>query len=94
MNNLQKLIRLRGLTIKAVADDTGLGYHSVQKNVKGIRDTYGVQEAIARSLNLDVNQAFGSGSDRYLKEHIKTAIKHRTEQHRVELSEQYLRNAA
>jgi hypothetical protein len=47
MNELQKLIKIRGMNIRQLAKELRLGYHSLQKTVKGKRNTKRVLEALA-----------------------------------------------
>lgn len=74
MNDLQKLFKLRGLSMQALAEAVGLGEHSVQKTVKGIRKPQHVRSAVAGYLGLEVDQAFGPGASLYLKRLIKEEI--------------------
>ena len=67
MNNLQKLIELRGLTAQDIATGTGYGYHSVQKNVKGVRCNLNIREAIAKFLHIDASRTWGRGSMLYMR---------------------------
>lgn len=67
MNHLQQLIDLRGLSAQDIATATGFGYHSVQKNVKGVRCNLRIRQAIADYLNIDCNKTFGRGSVLYLR---------------------------
>jgi len=90
MNNLQKLIRLKGKTYKDVAGSIGLGYHTVQKAIKGIRSIQKTRDAIADHLGLDMDRAWGPGSDKYLKDQIREAIKHCAAAERKRLEKRYL----
>jgi len=67
MNYLQQLIDLRGLTCQDIANATGYGYHSVQKNVKGVRCNLPIREAIAKHLHVDASRIWGRGSVLYLR---------------------------
>lgn len=67
MNYLQQLIELRSLTFYDIADATGYGYHSIQKNVKGVRCNLHIREAIAKFLHIDASKVWGRGSALYLR---------------------------
>jgi hypothetical protein len=67
MNYLQQLIEIRGLTAQDIATATGFGYHSVQKNVKGVRRNPQIRAAIAACLGLDPIKAWGRGAMIYLR---------------------------
>lgn len=86
MNDIQKLIKLRGLSVRGIAEDIGHGYHHVQKVVKGTRykhrdgsfGTYNnmaVQQAVAVRLNLTYEQAWGAKSHAFLQRLIRKEIK-------------------
>jgi hypothetical protein len=86
MNNLQKLIKLRGLTVQGISHDIGHGYHHVQKVVKKTRykrknGTFGtykntaVQQAVATRLGLTYEQAWGGTSRAFLQRLICKEIK-------------------
>ncbi|MDR3631747.1 MAG: hypothetical protein P4L42_15610 [Desulfocapsaceae bacterium] len=81
MNNLQKLIRLRGLTIKEIADRTGYGYHNVQKIIKrstrsnsGRFTNFAIETAVATLFGLTHEQCWGPQSDTILRNLIDRAI--------------------
>lgn len=74
MNKLQKLLKLRGISDKDLADHISPGYHMVQKNIKGTYSTRHVQEAIASYLRLTWGQAFGPASSNYLHQLILQEI--------------------
>ena len=90
MNNLQTYLKIKGISATDVAAGTGLGYHSVQKNIKGLRNNRVVREAIARHLDLPYTHIFGSASGRHIRKLIQHAIKEtasqraRAEQQRLE----------
>lgn len=80
MNDLQRLFKARGISIQVLADALDLDYHSVQKNVKGVRKNRNIQEPIAAHLGLNVEQCFGPRSARSLRLLIECEInKKRTE---------------
>ena len=101
MNNLQKLIKLRGLTISILAADIGHGYHHVQKVVKGTRykrrdgsfGTYSnmaVQKAVAARLGLNYDQAWGAKSHTFLQRLIRKEIKALAKKQESDLQRQFL----
>ena len=67
MNQLQRYIELRGISCQTIADATRFGYHSIQKNVKGVRCNIKIREAIAKFLDIDASRAWGRGSLLYLR---------------------------
>lgn len=75
MNDLQRLLKLRGMTMQRLADETGFGMHSVQKTVKGARPTPAIREAVAVFLELKVEQCFGPSSGKVLRRLIAKEIK-------------------
>lgn len=80
MNDLQRLFRVRSVSMQALADTLALDHHSVQKNVKGVRKNRPIQKAVAGHLGLTVEQCFGPRSARYLLPLIECEInKKRTE---------------
>ncbi len=103
MNNLQKLIKLRGLTVLGIAEDIGHGYHHVQKVVNGTRykrsdGSYGtysntaVQKAVAGRLGLSYDQAWGPKSRLALRRLIKKEIDKHARQQTRRLQQQFLNN--
>lgn len=105
MNNLQKLIKLRGLTVLALANDIGHGYHHVQKVVNGTRykrkggsfGTYNnmaVQQAVATRLGLSYEQAWGAKShtfmQRLIRKEIKALAKAEARKQEFDLQQQFL----
>ena len=101
MNDLQKLIRLRGLTTLGIAEEIGHGYHITQKVVKGVqrkrRDgsfyTYAnqeIQEAVAARLGLTHDQAWGAKSSFVLRRLIRQEIKKQAKQREQDLRQQWL----
>ena len=79
MNDLQKLLSLRAISAKQIADATGENYHSVQKTIKGQRSPAHIQAAIARYLRMEEPQLFGPGSARTLKPLIAQELEKLTE---------------
>lgn len=74
MNDLQKLIKLRGRTAFELADIIGFGYHATQKVVKGIRHTEQIQTVVAHFLGLTREQAFGPEASKNLRPLIEAEI--------------------
>lgn len=91
MNDLQKYLDLRGITAAQIAKETGLGYHSVQKNVRGVRKNAAVREAIAVYLGLEYSDLWGPSSPRVLSKLIRREIERRAEGERARLRSLYLR---
>ena len=75
MNNLQKLIKLRGLSASAIAERIGAGYHITQKTIKGVRHTYHIQASVARLLGLTYDEAWGDSADQVLRALIRREVK-------------------
>ncbi len=67
MNYLQQLIELRGMTVQDLATAIQLGYHCVQKTVKGHKRGVQTRAAIAGYLGLDPVKVWGRGSVLYLR---------------------------
>jgi hypothetical protein len=89
MNNLQKYIKLRGTTPKAIAEAVGLNYHSVQKTVKGQRHSWHVKAAVARHLGIDPLLLW-SDNAQDIKNLIAQEIERRAAEERVRLRARYL----
>ncbi|MBU1564258.1 MAG: hypothetical protein KJ630_01355 [Proteobacteria bacterium] len=101
MNNLQKLIRLRGLTITDIANRIGYGYHSTQKVIKGatypladgskvLRTNRKIEEAVARLLGLSRDEAWGSAAHTVLPRLIRSEIEKKADQRKQDLRRQWL----
>lgn len=101
MNNLQKLIRLRRLTIKEVADQIGHGYHNVQKIIKGstrtrpdgtevTRSNREIEERVAEMFGLSHDECWGRGADLVLKRLIKQEIAAKEKEAVSQIRQQYL----
>jgi hypothetical protein len=97
LNNLQKLIRLRGLTIKEVADQIGSGYHNVQKiikrstriNARPFTNTE-IETAVAGLFGLTHEQCWGQQSDMILRRLIKKEITAQANKAANQLRQQFL----
>lgn len=101
MNNLQKLIRLRGLTITDIAGSIGYGYHSTQKVIKGatyrladgskvLRTNREIEEAVAKVLGVTRDEAWGRESHTVLPRLIRLEIEKKADKHKHDLRKQYL----
>jgi len=101
MNNLQKLLSLRGLTIARISNEIGQGYHITQKVIKGTRykrkdGSFGiysslpVENGIAGLLGLSHSQVWGSKSNPVLRRLIKAEIARQVRQREREMRKQYL----
>lgn len=86
MNNLQKLIKLRGLTVLDISRKIGHGYHNTQKVIKGsqykrkdgsvvTRSSLPIENAVAAQLGLTHDQAWGAKSHTFLQRLILKEIK-------------------
>lgn len=104
MNNLQKLIWIRGFSIRDIAQQIGFGYHSTQKVIKGatytltdgskaLRSNREIEEAVARLLGLTREEAWGTSSHTVLPRLIKQEIKKQTGQREKDLQEKWLQNS-
>lgn len=92
MNNLQKLIRLRGLTVLEVAGLIGRGYHITQKVIKRTRRNQTIETAVAELLGLTHEQAWGPGSSMVLRRLISREIKEQARRQEESLRQQWLPN--
>ena len=101
MNELQKLIFLRGLTVREVAKQIGHGYHITQKVVKGTRRTLrnggtyiysnrAIETAVAELLGLTHDEAWGKKSSTRLRQLIRQEIKKQGRKREHELQQQFL----
>jgi hypothetical protein len=74
MNYLQRYIDVRGINCQDIATATGFGYHSIQKNVKGIRRNHNIRTAIAEYLGLDPEKTWSRGAVVYLRKMVAVAV--------------------
>ena len=74
-NYLQEYIELRGLSIQGLADAIGLGYHCVQKTVKGHKRGVNTRAAITEYLGLDNDKTWGRGAVVYLRHKVALEAK-------------------
>lgn len=91
MNDLQKYLDLRNITAAQIAKEIELGYHSVQKNIRGVRNNPPVREAIALYLGLGYDELWGNDSPRILRRLIRQEINRKAEKERARLRTRYLR---
>jgi len=75
MNDLQRLFKLRDITMQELADQIGFSMHPVQKTVKGVRTTKHIQLKIADFIGLTVDECFGPASRKPLRLLITQEIK-------------------
>ncbi len=90
MNSLQKLLKLRGISVQEIASKITPNYHMVQKNIKGTYRTKSVQQAIAMHLQLTWEQTFGPNSQHHLQKHILKVIEKQGQAKIVKLKTQLL----
>ena len=103
MNELQKLIKLRGMTIGEVAEQIGHGYHFTQKVIKRasrplkkggayIYSNRAIETAVAELLGLSHDEAWGTGSASVLRRLIKAEIKKQARANERKMEEEWLHN--
>jgi len=90
MNNLQHLLKLRGVTMQKLAEAIGMSMHPVQKNVKGSRQTPHIQQKIAEFVGLPVEKCFGPTSSRPLRTLIRREIRKKRGEYERELKRKVL----
>ncbi len=90
MNNLQKLLRIRGIGIPRMADEIGRGYHSVQKVIKGTRTWEHIRQDIADYLGLKYYQVWGETADNFILKLIEKEIERQAGEKRERLRYEYL----
>ena len=75
-NSLQKILQLRGLTCRDLADAIGENYGSVQRIMSGDRSSpIRIRRKIAAFLNLDADKIWdGVDAERYLARQIQINI--------------------
>jgi transcriptional regulator with XRE-family HTH domain len=59
MNDLYRLIKLRGTTLRQIARETGASYHPLQKTAKGVRRQPRMQKTLAAYFGVDAKLLFG-----------------------------------
>ncbi|MDD5044828.1 MAG: hypothetical protein PHG51_04705 [Candidatus Omnitrophica bacterium] len=76
MNLLKKYIKLKGITAVQISEATGLGYHCVDKTLKGLRKGHVPRTKIASYLDIPYEQVWGSRSSKYIFKLIEKEIQH------------------
>ena len=94
MNDLQRYMDLCGITCTDIAAGTRLGYHSVQKVVKGHRRAPKIRAAIAYYLGLDPDKLWGRGAAMYLRARIAVEAARQAEAKRLEILSKYIPDGA
>jgi hypothetical protein len=101
MNNLQKLLKLRGLPASVVAKQIGAGYHNTQKIIKKltirrvdgserVRSNRIIEEGVAKLLGLTHDEAWGPESDIILQRFIGQELSKLADKREQELRKQWL----
>ncbi len=90
MNDLQKLLKLRKIDVTELARQINCGYHSTQKNVRGVRKSPMVQLAIAAYFGLTREEAFGPTRSIHLQRLISEEIARHGGHHMAALQRRYL----
>lgn len=85
MNDLQRLFKARQISMRDLADQIDQDMHSVQKTVKGTRQTPHIQKAVAGFLGLAVDECFGSRSAFPLRQLVAIEIKKRRSEYENKL---------
>ncbi|MBT0664734.1 hypothetical protein KI809_10525 [Geobacter pelophilus] len=93
MNDIQRYLGLRNITCQQIANATGIGYHSIQKTVKGLRRCVRIRAAIAEYLDLDHTKLWGRGSVLYLRAQIAIEAGRQAEKKRQEIIKKYAPDA-
>lgn len=76
MNLLKKYLKLKGITAVQISEDTGLGYHCVDKTLKGLRRGRVPRGKIAEYLGIPYEHIWGALASRYLLKLIEKEIQH------------------
>ena len=90
MTKLQALVKLRGIPVTNIAREQHVGYHALQKTVKGSSITKPMLQAIALHLGLSAHALLGQNSDTIITHLIEKEIETHTEERRRELRRLYL----
>lgn len=90
MNYLKRYLALKGVDVKTIANETGYGYHAVQKTVLGHRSSRIVRAAIADYLELPYDHVWGINAPRHLRRYIRDEIERRVQIQRNHLRKLYL----
>ena len=94
MNNLQALIKLRGIPVTHIAREQHVGYHSLQKTVKGSQVTIPMLQALALHLGLSAHALLGPNAGTIITHLIEKEIEKHAEERRQELKNLYLKKEA
>lgn len=103
MNLIEKLLKAKGLNKCQVARELGLGYHSVQKTIKGVsyttkrgelkfRECRHIREKFASWLGYTYEFIWGPSADVFLKKLIREEIDRRIER-RAKVDKEHMRQA-
>jgi len=92
MNDLQRLFKARGISMRALGETLSLNWHAVQKTVKGTRATAHIQAAVAAYLGLAVEQCFGPRAARHLRPLIECEINRKRGDYESKLKARFLNN--
>lgn len=104
MNLIEKLIKAKGLSKRQLARELEVGYHSLQKMLKGnwkyttktgevrFTECRHIRKRVADWLGYPYELIWGSNSDVFLKHLITEEIDHQAHRH-AELERQELRQA-
>ncbi len=91
MTRLQALIKLRGVPITDIAKEQRVGYHSLQKTIKGVRKHPAVLQVLARHLGLPPHALLRpEDANITLTRLVEREIEARAEERRQELRRLYL----
>jgi lambda repressor-like predicted transcriptional regulator len=71
---LQRLLKLKKTTASDIARQTGLGYDTVVKTIRGDRTSKTVREVIAKHLGIPYSHLWGKDSDKHLAKLIMQEI--------------------
>jgi len=94
MNDLQLLLQLKGITIRQLSRVAGVNYHSLQKTIKGIRNTKAMQEYIASFCGASRDSLFGPRREKIIRLLMEMEIEKQAEACREELRKVYLNKKA
>ncbi len=103
MNDLQRLLKLRGISCRDIAEAKAIEYHTVQKTIaraaytdkRGvirIRKPKNIRRVVADYLGLSYDQVWGDGSALTLRRLIKAEVRKKAQAAEAELMAAYLPN--
>jgi transcriptional regulator with XRE-family HTH domain len=101
MELVKRLIKIRGLSQKAIADQTGVGYHSINKAVCGatwtdasgkkhVRSNDEARAAVAAALCVPYVELWGPRAGLSIRKMIRREIDRKMRAERKPLESQYL----